>query len=120
MNLKILRQIFKACADDTRLRILSLLDTREFNVGEICFLLKIPQPTVSKHLTNLRLLKIVIDRRQGNLVYYGLNKDISSAQGKTVNFIISQFHNINIFKKDKQTIKSEKIKFKTKTIKRRC
>ena len=51
MNLKTLRQILKACADDTRLRILNILKEKELTVKEICATLKISQPMISKHLT---------------------------------------------------------------------
>lgn len=105
MNLKSLRQIFKVCADDTRLRIVSLLEGKELTVKEICFILKANQPTISKHLSSLRLLKVVIDRRVGNLVYYSLNKDTKSPEGKIVSFILSHFHDVPVFKKDKEALR---------------
>src|SRR5205814_1591609 len=46
--------LFKALADATRLRILALLVGGEICVCEIHAALKLPQPTVSRHLAYLR------------------------------------------------------------------
>ena len=104
MKVKTLRQIFKGCADDTRLRIINLLDGKALTVKTICSVLKLNQPTISKHLTRLRLLKLVIDKREGNLVYYRLNKNAHSIQDQVTSFITSQFHDLETFKKDKEAI----------------
>jgi ArsR family transcriptional regulator, arsenate/arsenite/antimonite-responsive transcriptional repressor len=108
MSLRVLRQIMGACADDTRLRIISVLSSGELSVSQICFLLDTNQPTVSKHLGKLRLLKIVFDKRQGNQVYYKLNKDKGTVQGSVISFITSQFKHIKVFQKDKKTLKDNK------------
>ena len=108
IKLKALRQILKACADDTRLRILNILNHKELTVKELCGVLNISQPTISKHLSRLRLLKIVNDKRAGNLVYYSLNKNHDSLQGKISSFIVSQFSDITAFKKDKEAMRDLK------------
>lgn len=104
-TLKSIRQVFKACADDTRLRILHLLKERELSVNQMCDTLGVSQPTVSKHLARLRLSKIVTDRRQGNMVYYGLASDMHSAQGKLITFITSEFDDIQAFQQDKEAFR---------------
>ena len=108
MSLVTLRQIFKACAEDTRLRILSLLSGNDLTVKEICAYLGISQPTISKHLARLRILKIVLDKRKGNLVYYALNRNLDSPQVKIINFIVSQFQGVDTFRKDKEALHKEK------------
>ena len=105
MGLKTLRQIFKACAEDTRLRILSILQGRELAVKEICSVLKANQPAISKHLATLRLMGIVVDKRRRNQVYYSLNQDQDSAQSRVLGFIFSHFHDIEAFKSDKELMK---------------
>lgn len=72
MNLKKARQTLKALSDDTRLRIVNLLDKDELTVTEICRSLNKNQSIVSKHLTRMRLVGIVGDRRNGLNVYYRL------------------------------------------------
>lgn len=108
MDLKTLRQIFKSCGDDTRLRIINIIGDTELTVKDICCLLDINQPTVSKHLTRLRLVKVVVDRREGNLVYYSLNKNKETPQGKVNSFINKEFASVELFLKDKKRKKLKK------------
>ena len=66
--------IYKCLADDTRLRSL-LLITRE---GELCVCelmaaLDENQPKISRHLAQLRQFDLLVDRRQGQWVFYRLN-----------------------------------------------
>ena len=67
-------KIFKALADETRLRILALLLEGEMCVCEIIAALKLPQSTISRHLAYLRNSDWVLDRRQGVWMYYRLNE----------------------------------------------
>lgn len=104
-SLKALRLIFKGCAEDTRLRILNILQGTAVTVKDLCKVLNVSQPSISKHLSKLRLLRMVSDRRVGNLVYYNLNMALDALQGKIVSFIILQFSDIEVFKKDKEAIR---------------
>ena len=65
--------IFKALADETRLRILLLLLDGELCVCEIIAALELPQSTVSRHLAYLKKTGWVSDRKQGVWMYYCLN-----------------------------------------------
>ena len=65
---------FKAFGDPTRLRILTLLAPRERTVGDIVKAIGLSQPTISRHLAVLREAGVVVDRRQGQQVFYSLNK----------------------------------------------
>jgi ArsR family transcriptional regulator len=67
-------RIFKAIADETRLRILTLLLEGELCVCEIIAALELPQSTISRHLAYLRNSGWVHDRRQGVWMYYRLNE----------------------------------------------
>jgi ArsR family transcriptional regulator len=64
--------MFRAFADRTRLRILSLLDGRESCVGDIVDALQIEQPKVSRHLAYLRRAGLVVVRKAGLWSYYSL------------------------------------------------
>lgn len=66
--------VFKILSDETRLRILMLLFEEELCVCEIYGILEESQPKVSKALSKLRDLGIVIDERKEKFVYYSLNK----------------------------------------------
>lgn len=65
---------YKCLADDTRLRCL-LLITREEElcVCELMEALQEIQPKISRHLAQLRRCKLLVDRRQGQWVFYRIN-----------------------------------------------
>ena len=63
-------RIFKALADETRLRILNLLRARETCVCEIMIALNLTQPTASHHLRILESAELVEDLRKGKWVFY--------------------------------------------------
>lgn len=65
-------RFFKALADDTRLRILKLLEVKEMCVCEVMIALDLTQPTASHHLGILENAGLVKDRREGKWVFYGI------------------------------------------------
>src|ERR1700676_2894011 len=67
-----LEQLFKALADETRLRILGLLLTGEVCVCHIHESLRVSQPKASRHLAYLRRAGLVDTRRDGLWVHYRL------------------------------------------------
>jgi ArsR family transcriptional regulator len=67
-----MEQLFKAMADQTRLRILALLAGGEVCVCDIHETLGIPQPRASRHLAYLRRAGLVLDRKDGLWVHYRL------------------------------------------------
>ena len=71
-RIEAMEAVFKALADQTRLRILGLLAADEVCVCEIHESLRIPQPTASRHLAYLKRAGLVIDRREGLWVHYRL------------------------------------------------
>ena len=64
--------MFRAFSDPTRLRILHLLLDGELCVGDLVKILKVPQPTASRHLAYLRRAGLVATRRNGLWNYYAL------------------------------------------------
>ena len=68
-------EFFKLLADDTRLRCLLLLvQEGELCVCELMTALDESQPKISRHLALLRDAKLLLDRRQGQWVFYRLNE----------------------------------------------
>ncbi|MDH3982404.1 MAG: metalloregulator ArsR/SmtB family transcription factor [Kiritimatiellaceae bacterium] len=75
--------IFKALADEGRLRILRAIDQAELSVAELVQALEMPQSTVSRHLKPMREAGLVSSRRDGTSVYYNrgeLFRDAAFAQ----------------------------------------
>lgn len=65
--------IFKLLADETRLRMLLLIqEEQELCVCELVTALSLSQPKISRHLAVLRNAGLLMDRRQGQWVYYRL------------------------------------------------
>lgn len=69
---------FRALADETRLRILSLLMEREHCVCEIMKFLDSPQSTTSHHLAILQAVGLIRSRKQGRWVFYRLDREAFS------------------------------------------
>jgi len=67
-----LASLYGALADATRLRILGLLANGEVCVCHIHESLRLPQPTVSRHLAHLRRAGLVQTRRDGVWIHYRL------------------------------------------------
>ncbi len=70
-----LLQFFKAVADETRLKLLGILATREHSVEELAALLQLKAPTISHHLAKLKELNLVGMRSEGNIHIYWLNAE---------------------------------------------
>ena len=66
--------MFRAFSDRTRLRILHLLLDGELCVGDLVNVLRVPQPTASRHLAYLRRAGLVATRKNGQWNYYKLAK----------------------------------------------
>jgi ArsR family transcriptional regulator len=57
-------------ADETRLRLLRVLEREELSVQELCGVLRLPQSTVSRHLKTLSGAGWLGSRRQGTATFY--------------------------------------------------
>lgn len=68
-----LTAIFKALSDETRLRIVKLLEQGELCVCDIVAALDIVQPKVSFHLGVLREAGLIKDRKQGKWTHYRIH-----------------------------------------------
>jgi ArsR family transcriptional regulator len=62
-------------ADETRLRLLRVLEREELSVQELCGVLRLPQSTVSRHLKTLSDQGWLRSRRQGTASFYAFSSD---------------------------------------------
>ena len=67
-----IENLFKALADRTRLRLISLIGESEVCVCFLVAILKTSQPKISRHLAYLRRAQIVSARREGKWIHYRL------------------------------------------------
>src|ERR1700690_4369728 len=68
-----LLNIFKALSEETRLRVIKLLEEGELCVCDIVAALGMSQPKVSFHLNALKEAGIIKDRKQGRWIHYSLD-----------------------------------------------
>ena len=68
--------LVSALGDETRTRILVLLERGEFNVSELCAALQLPQPTVSRHLRTLAEDGWVASRADGRMRHYRFSEEV--------------------------------------------
>lgn len=80
-------KLFKALADETRLRILNLLCRRELCVCQIVEVLGIGQSKASRHLASLRHASLVTDRRDGLWIYYSLSDPTGALQRYVIEWL---------------------------------
>ncbi|MCL4457934.1 MAG: metalloregulator ArsR/SmtB family transcription factor [Nitrospirae bacterium] len=68
-----LSNLFKALSDETRLRILKLLEHGELCVCDIVAALGMIQPKVSFHLGVMKDAGLIKDRKQGRWIHYRID-----------------------------------------------
>ena len=68
-------ELFKVLSDDTRLRIINLLDKQDLCVCELVDILNLSQPKISKHIARLRSINLVSTKRNEQYIYYSLDRN---------------------------------------------
>lgn len=68
--------IFQALAHPTRIAIIELLGEGELSAGDLIAKLDMEQANVSQHLTVLRAKRLVVNRKEGNQVFYSVRDPI--------------------------------------------
>lgn len=70
-------QFFKCLADETRLQtLLMIVEEQELCVCELVEALAVSQPKISRHLAQLRECQLLVDRREGQWIYYSINPNL--------------------------------------------
>lgn len=78
-------EFFKLLADETRLfSLLLIVQEGELCVCELTSALNESQPKISRHLAMLRSAKVLLDRRQGQWVFYRLNPELPAWATETL------------------------------------
>ena len=65
-------ELYKLLSEPTRLELLALTSVEELSIGELTELLRESQPNVSKHVSALRRVGLLRERKQGTRVFVGL------------------------------------------------
>jgi ArsR family transcriptional regulator len=86
--------MFRAFSDRTRLRILHLLSQGELCVGDLVNVLRVPQPTASRHLAYLRRAGLVVTRKNGQWNFYKLKEAESPFHKHLLRCLKGCFHDV--------------------------
>ena len=92
--------VFRAFADETRLRLLNLLLERELCVCDLCAILREIQPKISRHLAYLRRAGLVTVREQGKWKYYAVPKNPSGLERTLLRCVKSCLREIDVLQDD--------------------
>jgi ArsR family transcriptional regulator len=102
-----LTELFKSLADETRLRLLILLQGgNEYCVCDLMNALDMPQSTVSRHLAYLKRNGWLQDRRGGVWMYYSLKKDMDAFLQAQLVLLINQLANNPVYKADRERLET--------------
>lgn len=101
-----LLDFFKALSDETRLRLIMLLHEEDLCVCEMCGVLDLSQPKVSKHLAKLRDKGFVSDQRREQFIFYSLNIE-DPVLSKLLDEISGQLDRFPQLKHDRKRLSSK-------------
>lgn len=88
-------KVFKAFCDETRLLVLSLLQSGEKCACVLLEKVDVGQPTLSHHMKILVDSGIVSSRKQGKWTYYSISKSGSQKAKKLLNTLTTANENTN-------------------------
>jgi ArsR family transcriptional regulator len=94
--------VFRAFADETRLRILNLLVEGEMCVCDLCEVLDVLQPRISRHLGYLARAGLVAVRQEGKWKYYSVVQKPADLHCSLLSCVRGCLQNIDILKDDRR------------------
>ena len=100
-------EILKSLADETRLRLLVLLQSgRELCVCDLMQALDMPQSTVSRHLATLKRCGWLQDRRGGVWLYYRLQQGMDDFHQAQLALLIQSFAGGAVCRADRERLET--------------
>lgn len=94
-------QVLLTVAEPTRLRILNCLAAAPLFVSDLQAILRLPQPTVSRHLKVLREAEVVRDTPVAQYVLYRLHRG-SDAEGRLLAAILDGLAQDDTYRTERQ------------------
>ncbi len=98
-------RMFKAFADETRLRLLHLLTRGELCVCDLVETLRLPQPKVSRHLAYLRGAGLVRVRKDGLWKRYSLAETKGKFHKSLIACLRGCFSEADVLRRDAERLK---------------
>ena len=104
----VLEQIFKALADENRLRIINLLFHGEFCVCELEVFLGLSQSNLSRHLGKLKTSGMITAQKDGQWVHYMLSEEFQTEAALLYEYLQQKLRKNKDYEKDIERMKNYK------------
>lgn len=101
-------KLFKALGDETRLKIVAVLSHGELCVCHVESLLKLSQPSASRHLGVLRSAGVVQARREGSWMYYRIARQPDDACQRHLRWLVAGFAKQLVLKREVERLLKSK------------
>src|SRR6056297_1974414 len=95
-----LEQIFKALADENRLRIINLLRYGKFCVCELEVFLDLSQSNLSRHLGKLKTSGLITSKKEGQWVHYMVSEGFESENALLFDYLQKKMPEEQVFERD--------------------
>ncbi len=92
--------LFRAFADETRLRIVNPLLEGEICVCHLCRALDVSQPSISRHLAYLARVDLVAVRQEGKWKYYAAKKQPTGLHRTLLNCVRTCLRDFEVLQED--------------------
>lgn len=102
-------EIFKALAEESRLRILSILLENDMCVCEIENCLKLKQSNISRHLSALKSCGVLESYKQAQWVYYKINESFITEHENLWLYLEDKLKGLPSFEEDYKRIQKFKV-----------
>ncbi len=104
-----MNDFFKVLADETRLRCIALIfNNKEICVCELMHALTLPQSKISRHLSIIRLNRLIKQRRLGQWVLYSIDPNMADFKKNIIAISINELKNSLPYKDDKNKLNNMK------------
>lgn len=103
--MKEITDIFKLLSDESRIRILMLLEKRELCVCQIMGVLNMSQPLISRNLSLLAKSGFISGRREGKLIFYRIKKKLTKKNMLVLSVLKELLKNDSILLRDIKSLK---------------
>ena len=101
-------QLFKALADETRLRIVMLLTQGELCVCDLMDVLEEPQSKISRHLSYQKHSGLTYSKREGVWMHYGIREATNEPCDHLIHFLKEELPPLTQSRKDIDRLKQLK------------
>jgi ArsR family transcriptional regulator len=96
--------LFKALADENRLRILNLLLREELCVCQLECVLGVKQSNLSRHLTKLAQAGLIVPEKRAQFVFYRIDPSLSARYPQFDTFLRAALESVPVHQADLESL----------------